>query len=230
MKVYTYAASVHAENSAFAGSACAVIDVLRMTSVAVTAVSNGCAALRLIADEAGARREAEKENALLGGERNGLMLPGFQFGNSPLEYTKERISGRKIVMTTSNGARAVEKAQCAGRILLCSFLNVSAVSEALQSEDTVSILCAGTKDVFSLDDALCAGALAHRLNAADLCDLTLACRQLYLAGKEDLSKALSLAKHVQYLCSIGFEKDLAYCLREDALTCVPEMRADGWFR
>ena len=229
MKICTYGAVSEVHKETLTGAAAVVIDVLRMTSVVSAAVHNGVEKVKLIADESEAREEAKRENALLGGERKGLRLPGFAFGNSPLEYTKENIEGSTLVMTTSNGARAVEAAFGARRIILCSLLNVSHVAGMLSEEENVVIICAGTKDRFSLDDAVCAGALASRLNAEEADDLTIALKHLYEANRENLPSLVQEAKHLKYLKSIGFGADIGYCIREDEFGCAAEIGADGWF-
>ena len=206
-----------------------VIDVLRMTSTVTNALSNGAAKIRLVGDENAARRLSEKEHALLGGERGGVKLEGFAFGNSPLEYTSDNVCQKAIVMTTTNGARAAEAVMGAKSIRLCTFQNVKAVSESLEKSENIVILCAGTHDRFSLDDCLCAGALCSLLHRDEENDLAVGMRLLYEAHKENLHYALKDTKHYRYLKSIGFTDDLEYCLKTDIRTCVPIMDADGWF-
>lgn len=230
MELNTFCAAGDAQAQMPADGVCVVIDVLRMTSVAVTAAAMGARAIRILADEGEARLEAAQTGALLGGERKGLKLEGFAFGNSPSEYTCEAVAGKEIVLTTSNGARAVEKALGARRVVLCSLMNVSQVARAIENEEKAVILCAGTQDRFSLDDILCAGALAARLPGARRDDLTYAAQALYEANRESLGAFLSGAKHVRYLREIGFGQDVELCLAEDAFSCVPELCADGRFR
>lgn len=206
-----------------------VIDVLRMTSTVTNALSNGAEKIRLLGDEKTARALSEKENALLGGERGGVKLEGFAFGNSPLEYTKENVLGKTIVMTTTNGARAAEAVTGAKSIRLCTFPNVRCVSESLKNSENVVILCAGTHDRFSLDDCLCAGALCSCLHPDEENDLAVGMRLLYEAHKDDLRYALKDTKHYKYLQSIGFTDDLEFCLKLNTHTCVPVMDAEGWF-
>ena len=211
------------------GSACAVIDVLRMTSTAVTAFHNGAKGIFMTKETDEARKKAAETKALLGGERGGVKLEGFHFGNSPLEYTKEAVSGKNIVISTSNGTQAVSLASSAKRILLASFLNVSAACRALSGEENVVILCVGTKGQFSLDDALLAGKMAYLLKADSENDLAAALKHLYESAMTNISALISESYHYKYLASIGFHGDLDYCLREDIIDLCPEMGKDGWF-
>lgn len=229
MRVDVYQTIQDLEREKLAGADAVVIDVLRMTSTVTNALSNGAEKIRLVGDEKKARALSEKENALLGGERGGVKLEGFAFGNSPLEYTKENVRGKTIVMTTTNGARAAEAVTGAKSIRLCTFRNVNAVSKSLENTESVIILCAGTHDRFSLDDCLCAGALCARLHPWEENDLAVGMRLLYEAHKDNLHQALRDTKHYKYLKSIGFTDDLEFCLKQDASACVPVMGEDGWF-
>ncbi len=230
MRVDVYATIQDLEKEKLSGAEAVVIDVLRMTSTVTNALSNGARKIRLIGDENRARDLSDSENALLGGERGGVKLAGFAFGNSPLEYIKEKVQDQTIVMTTTNGARAAEAVTGAKSIRLCTFPNVKAVAGSLKSSDYVIILCAGTHDKFSLDDCLCAGALLSCLRPDEENDLAVAMRLLYETHRENLHHALKDTKHYKYLKSIGFTDDLDFCLRADTHTCVPVMGGDGWFR
>lgn len=216
------------------GVAAIVIDALRMTSVAATALSNGCAGVLACAEVDSARQAASETDALLGGERNALLIPGFDFSNSPLEYTPERIAGRRLVMSTSNGTKAIAAVSGAKRALLGAFVNASAAARAVAGEETVVIVCAGTLGAFTLEDALAAGAILEALQAQGVPlvpdDMAVAARMLYDAAKDDLYAALMPTKHFSRLRALGFEEDLRYCLTLDKLSAVPQRGEDGWFR
>lgn len=229
MRADVYATIHDIEKNDISSANCVVIDVLRMTSTVTNALQNGARRIMLVGDETKARAVSQKENALLGGERGGVKLPGFAFGNSPLEYTNQGVSGKDIVMTTTNGARAAEAVMGAKSIRLCAFINVRSVAESLAGSDHIVILCAGTHDKFSLDDCLCAGALCSYLNADEENDLAVGMRLLYDAYKEKLPLALGKTRHYRYLESIGFTEDLSFCLRTNTHLCVPVMDQDGWF-
>lgn len=214
------------------GATAIVIDALRMTSAAAMALENGCIGLLAVAEVEEARAIAAKSDALLGGERGALQIEGFDFSNSPRTFTRERVLGRRLVMTTTNGTRAI--AACAGaeRLLLAAFVNVGTAANAVGRADRVTIVCAGTNGRFSLEDGLAAGALAERLmrrGAATCCDMTRAMHALYITARADLRAALSGTAHYQRLVGLSLFDDLADCLTEDSCGAVPERGADGWF-
>ena len=212
-----------------------VIDVLRMTSVAITALSHGAVGILPVTDVEEARRQAHRlPGALLCGERKGLPLPSFALGNSPLEYTAERVNGKQIIATTTNGTRVLNMAAKARRVLLGAFLNVSAVARALAGETDVLLACAGTRDALSLEDVLAAGAIIERLQAQDhqpaLDDAALCALWLYQSARSDLLAALRPTTHCAYLLGLGqpqYEADVHACLCEDTCQTVPALRR-GW--
>ncbi len=210
-----------------------VIDALRMTSVAAQAVHSGCAGLMAAGEVDEARALAAREGALLGGERSALLIEGFDFSNSPSEYTAERISGRRLVMTTTNGTQAIVSAAGASRLVLGAFVNAKSVAAAVSRASRLAIICAGTHGAFTLEDALAAGAILDRLAAqgasVELDDMALAARTLYNHADGDLHAALCRTSHYNRLERLGLAEDLAFCLTEDSLIAVPERQADGWF-
>ena len=134
MNVSVMAVPANILPGALDGAAAIVIDALRMTSVAVTALHNGCAGVLACPGVEEAKAAAVRSEALLGGERNALLIPGFDFSNSPLEYTAEKVAGRNLVMSTSNGTKAIAAASSAKRVLLAAFVNAKAAAEAGQWE------------------------------------------------------------------------------------------------
>lgn len=210
-----------------------VIDALRMTSVAAIAMENGCAGLMPVAGVQEAMDVARESGALLGGERNALRINGFDFSNSPDEYTREKIQGRRLVMTTTNGTRAILAASAAKRVLLGAFVNAKAVAEAVRHADKLVIICAGTYGAFTMEDALAAGSILARMAACGiemtLKDGALAARMLYQGAGGDMHAALKKTAHYQRLETLGLAKDLDFCLREDILRVAPERGRDGWF-
>ena len=233
MQVSTFGTPAELAGVSLEDTAVVVIDVLRMTSVATVAVAGGCAGLYAVADVDEARELAQAHGALLGGERGALRIEGFDFDNSPLAYTKERIAGRKLVMTTTNGTRAIAAAKGARRILLGAFINAQAVADALDAEQQVAFSCAGTYDRFTLEDALAAGCMVEKLRARHSAiqpdDMAIACEMLYMQAKDDLMGALSGAAHFERLKRLGMEDDLRFCLQEDVLDTVAGLGQDGAF-
>src|SRR5271165_3967965 len=160
---------------ALAGGLAVVIDVLRATTTIVHALAAGCADVRPCAEVDEARQLADGMRAgrvLLGGERGGEPLPGFDLGNSPGAYTAQRCKGCTIVLTTTNGTRALHRAAEASRVLIAGFVNYSAVCEQLRLDARpVHIICSGTEGEVSLEDTILAGALVDFLSETSEVDL-----------------------------------------------------------
>ena len=230
IRVFATPDTLHA--GALDGYAAVVIDALRMTSVAAVAIENGCVGIRGVQEVEEACAVAKECGALTGGERDAVRIPGFDFDNSPLAYTRERVAGHRLVMTTSNGTRAIHGAWEADRLLLGAFINANAVAEAVLPEEKVALVCAGTLGAFSLEDALAAGAILGRL--AGRCSLTpddmaVAVLSLYEHAGGNLHRALAGGRHYNRLKGMGLAADVDFCLMEDTVRAVPERRQDGWF-
>ncbi|KRQ86709.1 putative 2-phosphosulfolactate phosphatase [Caloramator mitchellensis] len=205
-----------------------VIDALRATSVIVTAVNNGAVVIPILEIEEALKHK--DKGYLLGGERRGLKIEGFDLGNSPFEYKREIVEGRKIIFTTTNGTRAIYKAFDANNIYIASMLNGKATARKVveENKDTV-IICAGTYGRLSLDDFICAGKVIYEMNYLMECRLDDSSTAAYLAYRDYKDKILEYvknAKHYKYLISIGCAEDIRYCFTEDIIDVVPCYR-DG---
>lgn len=210
------------------GKTAIIIDVLRATSVMTTALANGVNGIYPYKDiESVVKHASSDNNPLLCGERKGLKIDGFDCGNSPLEYPKEKVSGKTMYMTTSNGTRAIESAaKYASKIYIGAFLNLQSIVDRIVSENKdVVIICSGTDDNFSLDDALCAGEIIKRAVKANpsihCTDIALALK-LIAENSSDIFVTLKGSKHFEYLKSIGFEGDMQHCFSLDKYDIVPE--------
>lgn len=207
-----------------------IIDVLRATSVMITALANGAKAVYPYKDIESVLENSKKSKSfVLGGERKGLKIEGFDFGNSPLEYTKEAVSGKDMFMTTSNGTRAIENsANGSKKLFIAAFLNVESVAKKILEEnnDTV-IICSGTDNNFSLDDALCAGEIIRRVKEKNrdiqLTDISLAMKRLAVTSL-GIEETLEGSKHFEYLKTIGFYGDMNHCFTMDMFDIVPEYK------
>lgn len=191
-----------------------IIDVLRATSVMATAMNNG--AKNIIAvqqpEEAFALKQKLGCLVVLGGERNADKIAGFDFGNSPLEYTADSVANRIVVMTTSNGTRALLNSKLAKRVLLASFINVKAIVDVLKNEENITIVCAGTNDTFSIEDALCAGLIVNMVGQKhQLTDAAICVRELYKSCNGDPQQLASQGKHYNVLVSKGYADSLDCC-------------------
>jgi len=143
-----------------------MIDVLRASTTICTALEAGADAVIPCLEVDDARRAAADlpgGNVVLAGERDCQPIDGFDLGNSPREFLPERVSGRTVVFTTTNGTRALHHAHLAQRVLIGAFVNASAVFQELIEQQKIHILCAGTRGQFSEDDTLLAGMLVERL-------------------------------------------------------------------
>jgi 2-phosphosulfolactate phosphatase len=148
-----------------AGRTAVVIDVLRATTTIAHALAAGAKAVVPCGEVEQARQVALRlgADALLAGERGGLPIPGFDLGNSPAEFTAQRVEGKTIVFTTTNGTRALLRCTGAEDVLLAAFVNFSAVCTELAGRDNVAIVCAGTDGQVTREDVLLAGAIVDDL-------------------------------------------------------------------
>lgn len=214
-----------------------IIDVWRASTSIITALANGCAGIIPDGEVESAKERARgfsPDAILLGGERNELPIPGFDLSNSPLDYTVDRVKDRRIIFTSSNGAKLFKMAVGASRVIVAGFLNVSAVSDfVLSSHQDIAILCAGKNDQFGLEDAVCGGMIidqitkqaAHRMEIK-LNDGALAARILYDHYATNLSAMIEQSVHGKRLLEIGQQQDLLISLAVDSRKIVPILRND----
>ena len=215
------------------GGVAVVIDVLRATTTMVCALAAGCTAVRPCGEVEEARALADSMRAgrvLLGGERDGKPLPGFDLGNSPAEYTAARCRGAVLVLTTSNGTRALLHAAGAARTLIAAFVNYSAVCEQLRREARpLHILCAGDGGAAALEDALLAGALVDFLADLGPARLNDGARLAWDAFEQHgkvLEGALAVSAGGRRLRDLGYEDDLRAAARVDQFALAAELRGD----
>jgi 2-phosphosulfolactate phosphatase len=149
-----------------------VVDVLRATTTMVYALAAGATMIVPCREVDDARQRARNfPGALLGGEREGLPIDGFDLGNSPAEYQADKIAGRPIVLTTTNGTRAIDSCHMARRVLFAALVNRSAVCRQLEREPRVGIICAGTNGQVTSEDVLLAGAIVEGFSLSDADEL-----------------------------------------------------------
>lgn len=205
-----------------------VIDVLRASTTIATALYNGAkevipvatveSAMKIVGNLAG-------DVTLLGGERNGKMIEGFHLSNSPQEYAEERVRGRSIVFSTTNGSQAMVKSRFAKEMVTLGFVNLSAVADFVGEGSDFVILCAGHNGFFSMEDCVCAGMLMRRLIDAgrDVAygDAGTAALTMYKSHGKSLLRMLKKSEHGQYLTEIGFGADLKVCAEVDTAPVVP---------
>ncbi|TAL63388.1 MAG: 2-phosphosulfolactate phosphatase [Bacteroidetes bacterium] len=202
-----------------------IIDVLRATSAICTAFEHGVEKIIPVATVEEARVYKEK-GFLVGAERNGLPVDGFDFGNSPFHYMGDPIKGKTIVLTTTNGTQAIEAAKDAYKVVIGSFLNMDALCSWLLSENkNILLLCSGWKNKFNLEDAVFAGAVTDAIsNTPDkynLGDACLALKYLYKMAKENPNKFLSHSSHKERLAALNLKEDVRYCLTPNQTKVIP---------
>jgi 2-phosphosulfolactate phosphatase len=227
------------------GTVCVVFDVLRATSVMVTALDAGAAGLIPVStiEEAVALHRLKPE-LLLAGERHGLRITAaqsggidFLFGNSPREFTAEKVEGRTIVTTTTNGTRALQACRGAAEVVVGAFLNLDAVADRLlaEQERSVVIVCSGTGEEAAYEDTLAAGALCEVLLKTGfegrVVDSAQIARAVYLQEQGNLLGAMQRASNgARLLAMPDLKEDVAFCLRRNALPVVAVMGKDGVVR
>lgn len=215
-----------------AGGVAVVIDVLRATTTIIHALAAGCSCVRPCVEVEEARQLAGSLPAgkvILGGERDGKPLEGFDLGNSPGNYTCAICRGRTLVLTTTNGTRALLHAALAQRVLLAGFVNFSAVCEQLHAEKRpIHVLCAGQAGAVALEDTLLAGAIVNCLHDRvgrmnDGARLAWDCFEHH--GKV-LEGALAVGEGGVGLTALGYDDDIHAAARVDVFALVPELRRD----
>ncbi len=205
-----------------------IIDVLRATTTMLVAFANGVNSIIPVATVEEARQRAGEINSseiLLGGERNETIIEGFDLSNSPLEYVSGRVKGKSIIFTSTNGSQLFKYAAAAAKAVICSFLNVSKVSEFLiQESGHVAILCAGKYSQFAIEDVVCGGMLIQKIaqkSSLQLNDGAQAALKLYQVYADDLFKMLRQCTHGKRLIEIGQEQDLRQSAVVDSVPIVP---------
>jgi 2-phosphosulfolactate phosphatase len=230
------------EREDLSAATCVVFDILRATSTMAAALDNGARAIVPVASIPEALAiQAQRPEVLLAGEREGMRILAeltggieFHLGNSPREFQREIVVGKTIVMTTTNGTRALRAAAGARSVLVSSFLNLQATADWLikHTPSQLILVCAGTRDEPAYEDVLCAGALCDLLwlewCAHDASDSALIARKLFQLEKHDLLAAVSESRNCRRLLAIPeLKDDVSYCLQRDLLSTVIEMDKEG---
>lgn len=224
----------------FVGGTVVVIDLLRASTTICHALAAGAREVTPFVEVDDLLRAADgrdRAGLLLGGERGGELIEGFDLGNSPRDYTPEVVFGKQILFTTSNGTRALHHARLAAKVAVGCLANLSALTESLSHDVDVHLLCAGTNGHVSREDILAAGAIAYeltnndrparRLNDAaesargEWQELLTTARSADRTADEQLAVELRDTPHGKTLIKLGFETDLALCARRDAAAVAP---------
>jgi 2-phosphosulfolactate phosphatase len=207
-----------------------VIDVLRATSTIVTALAHRALELIPVNDPSEAIeliRSIGAEECVLGGEQKGFKIEGFDLGNSPADYTEAKIAGKKVILCTTNGTRAIKRVQGAAEVLIGSYLNLQKVVDYLgESDRDLLIVCAGREQNISLEDLSCAGMILQLLKAqrSDMQMTDGAAVARLIAGHaqpEVLENFLKSTEHGSYLLQIGMEPDIPDCASLNQYPVLP---------
>jgi 2-phosphosulfolactate phosphatase len=207
-----------------------IIDIFRATSSICYGIENGAEAIIPVAevDECVAYRD-KASHYLLAAERDGKVVEGFDFGNSPFSYTAQKVAGKTVVLTTTNGTQALHLSRKAKKVVIGSFLNLTALCNWLKTQDNnILLVCAGWKNNFNLEDTLFAGAVVEQLKDLNfkLDDAAIAANDLFQTGKKDIGQYLKKTSHGERLKKLGIEKDIEFCLQVDLTTAIPVLDGD----
>ena len=214
------------------GRVVAVIDVLRASTTIAVALSNGARAIIPMEspDDAVTRsKQFERGAVRLAGERRMLKMDGFDLGNSPAEHTREAVESKTVLLSTTNGTKALLAVQGARDVVVASYVNLSAVSAmlrtALRGGADITLVCAGQDRQFALEDAACAGRYVHavskRLTNLDMNDAAFSASLIDRKFGDNLVRLFDSAAHGRALAAAGFADDLVACARVDSYPVIP---------
>jgi 2-phosphosulfolactate phosphatase len=205
-----------------------IVDILRATSAIVTAFENGVDRIIPVGTLEEAKAFKEK-GFMVAAERDGLVREFADFGNSPYNFTRERVAGKQIVYSTTNGTQAIHVAKDCARVLIGAYLNFTALKEWIMGQERdVIFLCAGWKNKFNLEDTLFAGAMASDLIEAGrfdtICDSTKASIDLYGQASGDLMKYIDKAAQRTRLRRNKLDDVIGYCHTFDLTRVLPVLK------
>jgi 2-phosphosulfolactate phosphatase len=202
-----------------------IVDILRASSSICAAIHNGVKAIIPVATVEEARA-MKHQGYMVASERDGYVLDFADFGNSPFNFTPEKVKDKEIVYSTTNGTRCIHMASHSKAVIIGSFLNLSSITRWLCAQNApVLIFCASWKDRFSLEDTVFAGALAEKLLESGLyqsnCDAVTASLDLWSLAKNNLLGYIDKSAQKTRLASKGLDDCIEYCLTMDQSTVVP---------
>lgn len=205
-----------------------VIDVLRATSAICSAFNNGVQAVIPVATIEEAKAYQQK-GYLVGAERQGEIVEGFDFGNSPYSYMKEELKEKEVVLSTTNGTKAIYSAKDADILVIGALTNLSTLVDWLKKQNkNVVCLCSGWKDKFNLEDTICAGAIVDELTDTGLFtsdeDSTVAAKYMYRSAKNNYFGFLKSSSHRRRLKKLNLNKDILYCLTPNQTPVIPILK------
>lgn len=230
MKVDVIISAEHIREGELKGKNVVIIDMLRATSVIVTALNNGAEKVIpfVSIEEAFKYKKQHPNDIVLGGERKALRIDGFDLSNSPYDYTEDIIKGKTLILTTTNGTKAINASKEANNVFIGSILNADAVADKLCfMDEDITLVNAGTAGQFSMDDFICAGyiicCIKNHRNDIELTDIAKTADYIY-NNNTNIDSFIKNAKHYGILKNLGLSKDLKYCMKKDIIDIIPEYR------
>ncbi len=205
-----------------------IVDILRATSAIITAFMNGANRIIPVATLEEAKAYKDK-GYMVAAERDGIVRDFADFGNSPFNFTRNRIEGKDIVYSTTNGTQSITMASNCYKVLIGAYLNLSSIVQYIVSENhDVLVLCAGWKNKFNLEDSLFAGALAEKVlennNFYTICDSTLASIDLWNIARKDLMGYIDKAAQRHRLKKNKLDDVIEYCHTPDQTDIIPALK------
>ena len=207
-----------------------VIDVLRATTAICVAFEYGIKSIIPVPTLEDAL-EYKKKGFLVGAERKGQIVEGFDFGNSPYSYMKDEFKGKDVVLTTTNGTKSIAAAKDADTLVIGALVNLDVLTKWLikQNKNTLC-LCSGWQDKFNLEDTICAGAISEALintgKFTSIEDSSIAAKYLYLSAKDNYMGYLKSSSHRRRLRNLNLNEDIKYCLTPNKTKVIPILK-DG---
>ncbi len=234
MKANVLLTPANADELSFSGKTTVVIDVLRATTTIINALNNGAKEIIPVASVEFAVKVSGGMFGgltLLAGERNTKKIEGFAMGNSPQEFTPENVSGKSIILFTTNGTKALVKAKFSKNLYAASFSNLNAIADHLVSlNQDIEILCAGRNNSLSLEDSICAGKMITEIiklkEGVELTDTSKTCIILSKSSGRNLLKMLMETEHGKLLMENGFEDDIKFCSKINNISSIPSFNGN----
>jgi 2-phosphosulfolactate phosphatase len=205
-----------------------VIDVLRATSAICAGLANGVKSI-IPVDSLEKAIKYKNKGFLVGAERKGEIVEGFDFGNSPFAFKDEKFIGKEIVLTTTNGTKSIEICKNAQTVVIGSLLNLDTLTDWLLKENqNILCLCSGWQDKFNLEDSICAGAIADKLLKSGMFyseeDSTISAQYLYNQSVKSYFGFLKSSSHRRRLKRLNLNEDIKYCLTPNQVNVIPILR------
>ncbi|MDR0825428.1 MAG: 2-phosphosulfolactate phosphatase [Prevotella sp.] len=201
-----------------------VVDIFRATTTMCAALKNGAKCIIPVASIEEAQAYKAK-GYLVGAERNVKRCDFADFGNSPFDYTKDKIEGKEVVFTTTNGTQAIDAADNADILTIGAFSNISALTDfCVRKQKDVIVLCAGWNNRFNIEDTLFGGALAARLidrGYTSASDATRTALSMWREARRDTRGYINRTEHIKRLEANNLQDSVEYCLTEDTVNLVP---------